>query len=109
MFEWMLLIVAASGIGALARGRGGRPLVHSALTIGAFLAGLGMALPFGPDSAFQFVFPWAGVGLVALFTRFALGAGRPKPDGIWSCPQCKMLNESSYIVCQACQRPWSPA
>lgn len=107
MFQWLLLAIAVTGVASLARGRGGKPLFWGALTIVAFVLGAVVAHSFGPESVMQLVLPWVFVGVVASNVRFVVGASRAKPDSIWSCPNCNMVNESSYVVCQACQRPWT--
>jgi hypothetical protein len=109
MFQWLLLAVAVTGIASLARGRGGDPTFFGAVAACAFIAGAAVARTLGPESVLSLFLPWAMVGIVALYVRFAVGAGKPKPDSMWSCPDCNMVNESNYVVCQACQRPWSPA
>jgi hypothetical protein len=106
MFQWLLLVVAAGGVASLARGRGGSPILFGAATVVAFVAGALFGPIFG-STVIELVLPWMLVATVAVIARFMLGAGRPKPDGMWSCPECKMVNEASYIVCEACQRPWS--
>lgn len=109
MFQWVLLAMAVAGIAALARGRGGSPTMYGVIIVVAFEGGAIIGHSFGPESVLTLIMPWVFVGLVALHVRFILGAGRPKPYSMWSCPQCNMVNESNYVVCQACQRPWSPA
>jgi hypothetical protein len=109
MFELILLAAAIAGIASLARGRGGNPWFFGILAGGGWLVGTVIArLVFGPQSVAIFVIPWAFVGLAAFNARFVLGATRPKPDGMWTCPDCHTLNDSSYVVCEACQRPWAP-
>src|ERR1051325_5175099 len=109
MFELILLAAAVAGIASLARGRGGNPLVWGSIAVASFVIGTLAGRQFWAGTVAQVFLPWALVGLVALEVRFILGAGRPKPDSMWSCPDCSMVNESNYVVCQACRRPWSPA
>ena len=108
MFQIILLIMATGGIASRARGRGGHPVVFGALTVVSYLLGEFLARFFGPDSVMQMVLPWLLVGLLAFQVRFILGAGRPKPDSMWACRNCDTVNESNYVVCQACRRPWVP-
>jgi hypothetical protein len=107
MFVWILFAAAVLGIASLARGRGGNPAVFAAAAIVAFFVGMYAAKLFGPESVMQLVLPWALLGLVAFNARFILGARRPKPDSMWSCPNCRTVNESHFVVCEACQQPWA--
>jgi len=109
MWVFVFLTACALGIAALARGRGGNPTLFGSLVVAGYFLGWIAGQSFGTESVIPLVLPWAMVGLVAFATRFILGAGKPKPDSMWSCPNCNMVNESSYVVCQACQRPWTPA
>ena len=110
MLQIGVLIVVAFGIAGLSRGRGAKtPWVFGAAAIIAFVIGSFLVPLVGRESVVGFLLPWLCVGFVASMTRFTLGAGRSKPDSMWSCPYCHMVNESSYVVCQACSRPWDPA
>src|SRR5437868_576539 len=107
MLNGLLLVVALVGIEALARGRGADPGVWGAIGVVGLAAGfLAGRMVGGRDSIEQFFFPWVLVGVVAVVVRFVVGARKPQPDGMWSCPNCHMVNEASYVVCQACQEPW---
>jgi hypothetical protein len=44
---------------------------------------------------------------MAFCTRFLLGIGRAKPSGMWSCPNCKYLNQHYAVVCEACSQPYA--
>jgi hypothetical protein len=46
------------------------------------------------------------VGVIAVCTRFLIGMSREKPGGMWSCPNCKYLNQHYAVVCEACQQPF---
>jgi hypothetical protein len=46
-------------------------------------------------------------GLVALYVRFKVGSQLPKPERIWTCSECKYLNESYALFCNACNQPWA--
>jgi hypothetical protein len=115
MFEIVLLIVAATGIAAYARGRGGNPYVWGSLGVGgyavinylvpAIMASLGR--PLDSDSRlWLFVAAAAWVGLIAFCARFLLGRTQEKPSGMWSCPNCKYLNQQYAVICEACQQPY---
>ena len=108
MFEILVLVVVCSGIASLARGRGGNPVMFGVAAAVSYVIGVAISRRYFAGDVISFVLPWALVGLVALQVRFILGAGRAKPDSMWSCPDCNMVNESSYVVCQACSRPWTP-
>jgi len=116
MLEIILLIVAASGIAAYARGRGGNTYLWGGAGIGGYvliayiapvaLASLGR--PLDPDSrVWLFVASLAWVGVVAFCARFLLGRNRDKPSGMWSCANCKYLNQQYAVVCEACKQPYA--
>jgi hypothetical protein len=115
MFEIILLVVAAGGIAAYARGRGGNPILWGSLGVGGYvlieylgpfiMASLGR--PLDSDSRlWLFVVAAAWVGVVAFCARFLLGRSREKPSGMWSCPNCKYLNQQYAVVCEACSQPY---
>jgi len=115
MFEIVLLIVAAGGIAAYARGRGGNPILWGGIGVGGYavvnyvvpviLASLGRHLD--PDSRmWLFVGAVAWVGVVAFCARFLLGSTRERPGGMWSCANCKYLNQQYAVICEACQKPY---
>jgi hypothetical protein len=115
MFEIVLLIVAAGGIAAYARGRGGNPIVWGSLGVGGYallnyvVPAIMMSLhrPLDPDSRmWLFMVAAAWVGIVAFCARFLLGSTREKPSGKWSCPTCKYLNQQYAVICEACQQPY---
>jgi hypothetical protein len=116
MLEIILLIAAASGIAAYARARGGNTYVWGGLGVGGyvliqyvgpiFLASLGR--PLDPDSrVWLFVAALSWLGVVAFSARFLLGRTREKPSGMWSCPNCKYLNQQYAVLCEACKRPYA--
>src|SRR5215204_1390225 len=100
MFGLFLLIIAITGVGALARNRGGSAALWSSVAAcGAALLGYVVG-PFLIDTATvrENVLPnlasilpsaamWAWIGLTAVFVRFGLGYGRPGPKGMWTCPE----------------------
>jgi hypothetical protein len=110
MLFLLLFILALThflGIEALARGRGAYPGLWGSIGVLAFCGSLFVAPYFGLAPGAQFVLAWVLLGVVAFVVRFVVGARKPQPDGMWSCPNCHMVNEASYVVCQACARPWS--
>jgi nitrate/nitrite transporter NarK len=116
MFEIVLLIAAAGGIAAYARGRGGNPYLWGSIGVcgyvlieyfgPAVMASLGR--PLDPDSRmWLIVVAAAWVGIVAFCARFLLGHSREKPSGMWSCANCKYLNQQYAVICEACQQPYA--
>ncbi len=107
MMEIILLIGAISTIAAYARGRGGSPWLWGSIAAGGYvLLGYGLTLTIGrrvsEDWRFAFFAAgWVWVGLVALCTRFGLGAGRPKFSRMWTCPNWRYLNAHFAVVCEA--------
>ena len=118
MFGIILLIAATSGIAALARGRGGNPWLWGTLTIAgyfavpylvAFLAALFGVIPKDMKEDAQilfFVSAIAWVALLAFCARFLLGRKYANPGGMWSCPNCKYLNQPYAVICEACRQPY---
>ncbi len=118
MFEIILLIAATAGIAGFARGRGGKPWLWGTLTVTGyflvpFLVTL-IAVGFGADpkgvkenaQLWFFVSAVAWVAILAFCARFLLGRWYTKPDGMWSCPNCKYLNKQYAVICEACQQPY---
>jgi hypothetical protein len=107
MLEIIGLVVAVTGIAALARGRGASPVIAgTAAVAGWVLIEYGGAILLRQNPYPLMIAAWAWVALVAGFVRFVVGAGRPKPDGKWNCSNCRYLNNASSVVCEACQQPW---
>ncbi len=112
MLEIFGLIVATTGIAAYARGRGGSPLLWGILTVAGYVllevgtAVVIHALKGEPNALLGLMLAWAWVGGIALFTRFGLGAGKAKPWGMWTCPNCKYLNAAYAVICEACKQPY---
>ena len=115
MFEIIALIVTTGGIAAYARGRGGNPWLWGSLSVvghlliqfvgGMILGALGYAR--NQDTIWILVVvSWVWIGVIALCTRFLLGIRREKPSGMWSCPNCKYLNQHYAVICEACQQPY---
>lgn len=111
MIEILGLLIAVGGIVTLARGRGASPVLAGAAAIAGWILIEIVGGLFASEDArlWLMVGAWAWIGAVAVFVRFAVGAGRPKPDGKWSCSDCHYLNNSSSIVCEACGHAWQPA
>jgi hypothetical protein len=118
MFEIILLIAATGGIATLARARGGKPWLWGTLTVvGYFLVPFLVGFFVGAFSSdpkrvkesaqlLFFVSAVSWVAILAFCARFLLGRGYAKPDGMWSCPNCKYLNKEYAVICEACQQPW---
>ena len=118
MFEIVLLIAATSGIAALARGRGGNPWLWGAMTaigyfVVPFLVALFAALCGANASHLKedaqlwfFVSAIAWVAVLAFCARFLLGRKYASPGGMWSCPNCKYLNQPYAVICEACRQPF---
>lgn len=115
MFEIIALIVTTGGIAAYARARGGNPWLWGSLSVaghlliqfagGMILGTLGYAR--NQDAIWILVVvSWVWIGVIALCTRFLLGIRREKPSGMWSCPNCKYLNQHYAVICEACQQPY---
>lgn len=118
MLEIALLIAAAAGIAAFARGRGGKPWLWGTLTVvGYFVVPfviriLVLKLSANPMSMREsgqllfFISAVSWVAIVAFCARFLLGRGYEKPSGMWSCRNCKYLNKQYAVICEACQLPY---
>jgi hypothetical protein len=103
------LIIVVGGIATLARGRGANPVLMGAIAVAGWILiefGGSFFIPAEQDRLFLTVAAWAWTAVVAGFVRFVVGAGRPKPDGKWSCSNCNYLNNASSVICEACQQPW---
>lgn len=115
MLAIIFLIITTGGIAAYARARGGNPYLWGTVSVVGFVAfqlfgGFLLALfhiPLDADSGWILLgLSFAWVGIVAIFTRFLLGMGRAKPSGMWSCPNCRYLNQPYAVVCEACSAPY---
>jgi hypothetical protein len=108
MLEIFFLIAATSAIAAFARGRGGSPWLWGSTAVGGYLLIIlltGALLRMtgrAQDPILLSIAAWSWIGLVALYTRFGLGAGRAKPGGMWICANCKYLNPHYAVMCEAC-------
>lgn len=109
MFEILGIVIALSGIGGLARGRGASPVLAGSIALAGWIV-IGFFGPlFAPSENAKIaiaVGAWAWVAGVAVFLRFVVGASRPKPDGKWNCSNCRYLNNESSVICEACRQPW---
>lgn len=116
MFEIVLIIVVAGGIATYARARGGNPTLWGGIGIGGYafinyvvpviLASLNH--PLNADSRmWLFGIAAAWVAVVAFCARFLLGSSLEKPSGMWSCPNCRYLNQPFAVVCEACRQPYA--
>ncbi len=118
MFEIALLIAATAGIAAFARGRGGKPVLWGILTVvGYFLVPFlvtlsAVALGANTQAIKENSQLWflisaiSWVAILAFCARFLLGRSYAKPGGIWSCPNCKYLNQPYAVICEACRQPY---
>jgi len=119
MLGILLLILAAAGIGALAKRRGGSAVIWG------LVAGTGVAIfnivlrqaIVESEMVNRLMLPnlavfvpgiaaWVWLGLVALVVRFGVGSGIRQPAGMWTCSNCKTLNNESSIYCEACHTAW---
>ena len=112
MLEIIILAVVVSAIANLARGRGGSPWVWGTIAVVGYLGFMwGLAIAIGMAGSTGSILPlvagWAWLGAVALWTRFGLGMKKDKPEGMWNCPNCRMLNQHYAFVCEACQTPYA--
>ena len=119
MFEIILLIVVTSGIASFARARGGRPWLWGTLTVaGYFLVPflvVFFARMFGADpkalredsQLWFFISAVAWVAVLGFCARFLLGRSYAKPNGMWSCSNCKYLNQPYAVLCEACKQPYT--
>jgi hypothetical protein len=108
MIEIFLLIGAVSGIASFARGRGGSPWLWGTVAVLGYVFTLlvGSALTRSQYPFAIAVVAWGWIGGVALYTRFMLARGRGGPSGSWTCPECKVLNRSYAVLCEACGEPY---
>jgi hypothetical protein len=112
MLEIIGLVIAATAIAGLARGRGASPLFMGSIAVGGYLLilfGGTFFVPRGEGRALLLIPAWAWIAVVAGYVRFVVGARMPKPDGKWNCSNCRYLNNASSVICEACQQPWRAA
>jgi len=114
IFEIALLIASISAIATIARRRGSDTVLWGGLALGGYLlitfGGGVLALHFfSPDDAklYSEIAGWFWIGAMFLLVRFAIGATKAKPDGMWNCPDCRYLNAANAIVCEACGKPYT--
>jgi hypothetical protein len=112
--EIVLMIVAISAIATMARRRGSDTVLWGGLALGGFLlitiGGSAIVTYLHKDGDLRLYLEiggWAWVGAMFLFVRFAIGATKTKPGGMWSCPDCRYLNAPNAIVCEACGKPYA--
>jgi len=115
VLQIFLLFITTGGIAAYARGRGGNPWLWGALSVAGhlviqFLGGVVLGLLGRSRDAngplIVVIASWASVGIVAFCARFLLGMGREKPGGMWSCKNCKYLNQHYAVISEACREPY---
>ena len=119
MLEIVAFIATVIGIGALARKRGSSPIVWPlAAAVGAFAIAFIFAPIVNSSVIRNLELPnltvfiptlaaWSWMGIVAVYVRFGIGVGKPQPQGMWTCPECKSLNQQHALFCDACREPWS--
>lgn len=110
MIEIVAVVLAVTGITALARGRGANTVLTGVITVAGYVAlefGLNFLLPKSENRPLiAMVAAWTWIALLFILIRFAVGAGMPKPDSKWNCSKCRYLNDASSVICEACQQPW---
>jgi hypothetical protein len=115
MLQIFVLILTTGGIAAYARGRGGNPWLWGSLSVVGHLAiqflggfALGLLGRSRDENALLLVViaSWAWIGIIAFCARFLLGRKMEKPDGMWSCKNCKYLNQRYAVMCEACREPY---
>jgi len=114
--ELFLLFLAAGGITAIAKRRGGQEWLwgsiafigYVAVKIGVIVAGLfsGPAYEEGGTNVFPLLSAVAWVAATWLAARFWLGRSKEKPGQKWNCPSCNYLNMEDAVVCEACSTPY---
>ena len=112
MIEILFLILAASGVAAYARARGGNPWLFGTVAVAGYTL-LADVVPIidrlSPDSDERIWRLTAGVrwvGARAFAARFLLGSSRKKASGMWTSPNCKFLNQHYAVPCEACRQPY---
>ena len=115
MLQIFVLILTTGGIAAYARGRGGNPWVWGTVSVAGhlliqFLGGFVLSLwgqQNGENALLVVVIvSWVWIGIIAFCARFLLGMNLEKPEGMWSCPGCKYLNQRYAVICEACRQPY---
>jgi hypothetical protein len=83
IFEILALILALTGIGTLARGKGVNPFLAGGIAFSGWWFirfGVGLFVRSEGGGFLLVLIAWAWVAAVAGFLRFVMGAGGPKPD-----------------------------
>src|SRR5258708_3367950 len=84
MIEIFAVVLAVTGITALAHGRGANTVLTGVITVAGYVAmefGLNFLLPKSENRPLiAMVAAWTWIALMFIFIRFAVGAGMPKPD-----------------------------
>ena len=102
MIELLFLIGAMGAINEIAKKRGasGWPYVVAGV-LGWFFAGTISAAALGPGPNIFFAWGWVGLCYAAVF--LLTGDGRRLPSS-WQCPQCRMFNDPTTLICP-CGQP----
>jgi hypothetical protein len=108
MLEILGLAIAVTAISGLARGRGAPPVLVGIVAVSGFvlIEFVGRFFVAGQDAWALMILAWAWIAAVAGYVRFVVGARMKKPDSKWNCSSCRYLNNSSSVICEACQQPW---
>ena len=119
MLEIILLIVVTGGIASFARAHGGKPWLWGTLTVAGYFLVPFLVVFFaamfgaGPKALrvdsqlWFFVSAAAWVAVLGFCARFLLGRSYAKPDGLWSCSDCKYLNQRYAVICEASKQPYA--
>ena len=103
MIEIIFLVVALAAFRETARRRGvaGWPFILAAL-IGWFLVGNVAAAIFGVGPHFFFSWGWVGLTYISIYI---IGGGGRRLKDTWQCPEGRLFNPSSTIVCPCGYKP----
>jgi len=97
MIEILFLIAALAAFRetAVRRGVVGWPFVVIA-AVGWFFAGVFSSLIVGPGPSMFFSWGWVGLTYASIFL---IGGGGRRMKDTWQCPDCRLYNPPSTIVC----------
>jgi hypothetical protein len=106
MIELLFLVAALAGFSETAKRRGapGWPFILAA-AVGFFLIG-GLAAAFIGAGPHMF-FSWGWVALTYA-SIFVMGGGGRRMSSTWQCPECRLYNPPSTIVCPCGYEPPDP-
>ncbi len=103
MIELIFLVVSLSAFQETARRRGlkGWPFITVALVGFLVFGNLAMSV-FGMGPHFFFSWGWLGLTYLSIFLFGGLGRSFRET---WNCPECRLFNGPSTIVCPCGFRP----